>query len=102
MNNEQLWNNVLVEIELAVSKANFNTWFKGTRIIRQEDGTVYISVPNAFAKDWLYNKYHKTLLKSLRALSEHTRSLEYVVSKDEVKQKEAEAPKNSSLGATSE
>lgn len=83
MDNDQLWNNVLVEIELAVSKANFNTWFKDTRILKQEDGVVVVSVPNAFAKDWLLNKYHKTILKSLRSLAENVRALEYLVAKDE-------------------
>ncbi|MES2087938.1 MAG: chromosomal replication initiator protein DnaA [Patescibacteria group bacterium] len=90
MENEQLWNNVLLEIELAVSKANFNTWFKDTRILKQEEGVVFISVPNAFAKDWLFNKYHKTVLKSLRTLAENVRALEYVIAKDDGKRREVE------------
>ena len=91
MDNEHLWNNVLVEIELAVSKANFNTWFKDTRIIKQEDGVVFVSVPNTFAKDWLFNKYHKTILKSLRTLSENIRAVEYFVTKDSGKRHDTEA-----------
>lgn len=102
MDNELLWNNVLLEIELAVSKANFNTWFKDTRILKQDDGTVFISVPNAFAKDWLFNKYHKTILKSLRGLAEHTRSLEYVISKNDGKHKEPEASRGNLLSSTPE
>ncbi|MBU6389943.1 chromosomal replication initiator protein DnaA [Patescibacteria group bacterium] len=89
MENEQLWNSVLVEIELAVSKANFNTWFKDTRILKQEEGVVFVSVPNAFAKEWLYNKYHKTILHSLRTLSSGVRSVEYLITRDGGKQKEA-------------
>ena len=34
----QLWENALVEIELAVSEANFSTWFKGSFILKQEEG----------------------------------------------------------------
>ena len=93
MDNEQLWNNVLVEMELAVSKATFNMWFKDTRISKQENGTVHICVPNAFVKDWLVNKYHKTILKSLRTLSEQVRGIEYFVSKDSAKQKSVENQK---------
>lgn len=88
MDTEQIWNSVLVEIELAVSKATFNTWFKDTRIWKCEEGIVYLSVPNAFVKDWLFNKYHKTILKYLRNLSETVRSIEYTVAKDEGKRKE--------------
>jgi chromosomal replication initiator protein len=99
MDNEQLWNNVLVEIELAVSKANFNTWFKDTWILKQEEGVVFVSVPNTFAKDWLLNKYHKTILKSLRTLSENIRAVEYLVAKDGGKRHEEESPRISSGSA---
>ncbi len=93
MENEQLWNNVLVEIELAVSKANFNTWFKDTRILKQEEGVVFLSVPNAFAKDWLFNKYHKTILKILRVLSANIRAIEYLIAKNDNKSKDLETPR---------
>lgn len=79
----KLWESILAEVELTVSRANFNTWFKDTYIAKEEEGTVYLSVPNAFAKDWLYNKYHNTILKSLRNLSENVRALEYIISKDD-------------------
>ncbi len=86
--NKQLWDSALNEIELGVSRANFSTWFKNTCIIRQEDGVVLLGVPNAFVKDWLYNKYHKIILKSLREYSQNVRSLEYVVSKEQAKTRE--------------
>jgi chromosomal replication initiator protein len=83
--NKTLWNNVLAQIELSISKANFSMWFKDTFIIKQEDGTVYLGVPNVFVKDWLMNKYHKDILKNLRSFGEHIRNVEYVVSKEENK-----------------
>ena len=82
MDNKQLWNSVLSQIEASVSKANFSTWFKNTFIVKQNDGVVYLGVPNEFVKDWLFNKYHKIILKSLRDLSEGVRVLEYVISKE--------------------
>ncbi|MDO8590630.1 MAG: chromosomal replication initiator protein DnaA [bacterium] len=102
MDNEQLWNNVLVEIELAVSKANFNTWFKDTRILKQEEGVISLSVPNAFVRDWLLNKYHKTILKSLRTLSEHTRALEYTIAKEDGKHKDGGVQSGVAPGSTAE
>ncbi len=94
VDNSKLWENVLVEVELAVSKANFSTWFKGTYILKQEEGIVFVSVPNAFVKDWLNNKYHNTILKILRSFSEQVRALEYIVTKEEGRKKESsEAPR---------
>lgn len=81
--NKKLWDNVLVEMELSVSKPNFNTWFRDTSISKVEDGMAQVSVPNNFVKDWLYKKYHSTILKILRATNPSVRSLEYIVSRDD-------------------
>lgn len=75
-----LWKHVLANIESTVSTANFRTWFKGTHIVKIEEGTVFVGVPNLFAKDWLTSKHHKTILKALRELSEIVRSVEYIIS----------------------
>jgi chromosomal replication initiator protein len=83
--NKKLWTSVLSEIELSVSKANFNMWFKDTFINKQEEGTVFVGVPNVFVKDWLINKYHKNILKSLRSFGENIHSIEYLVIKSEGK-----------------
>ncbi len=83
--NKKLWQSVLSEIELSISKANFNMWFKDTFINKQEEGTVFVGVPNVFVKDWLINKYHKNILKSLRSFGEHIHAIEYAVIKAEGK-----------------
>jgi len=79
---KELWDSALTEIELSVSKANFSTWFKNTRITKAEDGVVYVGVPNEFVRDWLTNKYHKFILGALRNLSEKVRGVEYLVVRD--------------------
>ena len=73
---KQLWDNVLVDTELSISKANFNTWFKDTAILRIDEGVVYVNVPNQFVKDWLSTKYHKFILKTLRSFSDRIRHRE--------------------------
>ncbi len=87
-NNTQLWENTLHELENELSRANFSTWFKNTVILRQEDGVVVVGVPNEFVKDWLQNKFHKMILRSLRNLSDHIRGVEYLVHKVEEKKPE--------------
>lgn len=85
---KQLWQSVLVEIELGVSKANFTTWFKDTRIVKEEGGVIVLSVPNAFVKEWLLERYHNTILRSLRELESSIHSVEYVVNKEESRRKD--------------
>jgi len=64
-NQEKIWENVLGELELAISKANFTTWFKNTFIIEIGDDKVIVGVPNTFTKVWLEKKYHDNILTAL-------------------------------------
>lgn len=79
-NEKKLWDAVLVQIELSVSKATFAMWFKDTYIIKIEDGLVCLGVPNTFVKTWLSEKYHNVFLQLLRDLEPSIRSLEYTIS----------------------
>ncbi len=58
-----LWQAVLGEIELSVSRGSFVTWFKNTTLLRQKDGILVIGVPNIFIKQQLELK-HKDLIKA--------------------------------------
>ena len=87
MDNKELWAKAMVDIELEVSKANFSTWFKNTRIVKQDSSTVYIGVQNEFVRDWLINKYNSSILRILRNLSEQIKSVEYIIAKDDAIEK---------------
>ncbi|MBI4592207.1 chromosomal replication initiator protein DnaA [Candidatus Uhrbacteria bacterium] len=69
MNTSELWQAVLGELELTLSKANFTTWFKSTFISQVQDHTIVVGVPNMFTMAWLEKKYTKEILRSL---SEHS------------------------------
>ena len=77
--NKKLWDRVLSDVEMNVSKASFNTWFRDTNIIKYEKGVVFLAVPNEFVKNWLIEKYNKFIIKSLRDLSSNIRSIEYII-----------------------
>ena len=88
MNSQKIWDTALVQIELEVSRPNFTTWFKDTFISKVEEGTVFLSVPNTFVKDWLQTKYHKVILQSLRNVNDVVRALEYSIGQIEKKKVE--------------
>lgn len=81
MNTRELWQSTLAEIELSLSRANYSTWFKNTTIVKFDEGTIYVGVPNEFVKDWLVTKYHSFILKTLRDLNDHVRTVEYCITK---------------------
>lgn len=76
---KKLWDDALVNIELSITSANFKTWFRDTHIISLEDGTVTLGVPSVFVRDWVADKFQALILKTLRELTPHARSIEYAV-----------------------
>jgi chromosomal replication initiator protein len=79
MEKEEIWQSVLAQIQLMTSPANFATWFKNTKISSFENGKVVISVPNSFVKEWLQQKYNKTIFKILKNLIPETKELNYQI-----------------------
>jgi len=88
MDTKELWKNCLSGIEADVSKANFSTWFKNTSILKEEMGVIYVGVPNEFVRDWLKNKYHKLITKTIAEAYENMRAVEYMITKTEAGKQE--------------
>lgn len=88
MDYRQLWDGILAEIELTVSKPAFDTWFKDTHIVKRDDATIILSVPNAFARDMFQSRYHASVLKLLRNKDHTIHAVEYVINRDEPKRRE--------------
>lgn len=65
MRDETLWQAILGEIELTVSRGSFVTWFKNTRILRRNEEELVVGVPNIFAKQQLENKFNLLILDLL-------------------------------------
>lgn len=82
MTNEQLWQAVMGELELSISKASFTTWFKNTSIISIVQEEVTVGVPNGFAKEWLENKYHKFILKAIQKICPQIKKIAYKIGGD--------------------
>lgn len=78
-NNQQIWQAVLGNLELSLSKAKFTTWFSQTSILDQIDDKIVVGVPNTFTKEWLQNKYHQEILKAMRAINPEIKRIEYQI-----------------------
>ena len=77
MNNQQLWQAMLGSLEITLSKGNFNTWFKNTGIIERGEDYIIVGVPSTFTLEWIKNKFHTVLLKSLKTLSPEIKDIKY-------------------------
>jgi len=76
---DELWQAVLSDIELKISRPNFLTWLKNSRLVENQDGVALVALPNNFAKEWVEVKYHKLILGALREFNGSFKNIEYVV-----------------------
>ncbi len=79
MNNEELWQTVLAQIQFSISRANFATWFKNTKIFSKKNGEVLVLVENSFTKEWLDKKYSSLILKILRSLDSEIKNISFLI-----------------------
>ena len=54
MTKEELWQAVLSDIELQISKPNFLTWLKNSRLVENQEGVALVALPNNFAKESIF------------------------------------------------
>ncbi len=87
-----LWQAVLGEIELTVSRGNFVTWFKNTRVLKHKDGTLVIGVPNVFYKQQLERKFNQLITDVLAKNGVKDTNIEYKIHSSAAQSKTADEP----------
>lgn len=78
-NEDRVWQAVLGEIELSVSRGSFVTWFKNTSLTSREDGTLVVQVQNIFAKNQLESKFSDLIKATLEKNGVENPSLSFKV-----------------------
>lgn len=79
MQNDSLWQAVLGEIELSVSRANYVTWFKNTQLVKYDNVSTTIGVPNIFIKQQLERKYTDLISSILGKNGVNPKFIEYKI-----------------------
>lgn len=95
-----LWQAVLGEIELSLSRGNFVTWFKSTQLLQHSDEAAVIGVANIFIKQQLERKYNDLILETLAKNGLKPAKLEYKIIS--VSKSTAEAPTANPLAPVSD
>lgn len=77
MDTGNLWRAVLGEVELAVSKGNYITWFKNTRLLRIKDGCVVVGAQNVFINEQLEKRFNSLISDTLKKHGVKFEKIEY-------------------------
>lgn len=77
MEQDDVWQAVLGELEVTLSRGNFVTWLKNTSLVKAEDGLVVIGVANVFIKQHLQKKYGDLITETLSKHGVKVNQIEY-------------------------
>lgn len=79
MDTASLWQAVLGELEVGLSRGDYITWFKKTRIMKYENGCVTIGVQNVFAKHQFEKRFNDRVTDTLRKNGMEFEKVEYKI-----------------------
>lgn len=63
---DDVWQAVLGELEISVTRPAYLTYFKNTALLKAEDGQVVIGVNNVFVKETIEKKFNDLVLTTLK------------------------------------
>ena len=66
---EQTWDKVASLLRRAVPRQQFETWFRGMRLVSLSPERAELTVPNNFLREWIHRKYFGVLRRALREVS---------------------------------
>lgn len=75
---DEIWKNVLAEIEVQVSKPQYITFFKGTSLLSFENSVATIASPTHMTADYIEKRYYSLIKQSIDKISKENVSLVFV------------------------
>ena len=76
---QEIWEAALGELQLQVSKPNYETWLKDTTGISYKEDTFIIGVPNVFIAEWLRSRLHSLIKRTLTGITGKTVDIQFAV-----------------------
>ncbi len=79
MNANDIWHATLGELQLQMTKATFDTWVRPTHAIAYRDGEMTVGVHSPYAKEWLENRLHTTIARTVTGIVGQSVQVQYIV-----------------------
>jgi len=74
----RLWTRSLEELKLQMTRATFDTWLRGSRVIEAGDGHLTIAVRHAHAVDWLQHRLLPVIERTVARHADGTIDITFV------------------------
>ncbi len=74
----RLWARCLGELQLQMTRATFDAWLQGSRVVKADDGCLTIAVRHAHAVDWLQNRLLPVIQRTVARHADDTVKVTFV------------------------
>jgi chromosomal replication initiator protein len=82
-NPQKIWQAALGELELQMTRATYNTWIRPVSAISYDQDTFVLGTPNGYIKDWLENRLHTPIQRTLSGILGQDVAVQIIVWADE-------------------
>ncbi|MDM8528887.1 chromosomal replication initiator protein DnaA [Anaerolineales bacterium HSG24] len=79
MNNDEIWNEVLGQLETQMAQATFDGWLKNTWLVSYYNQEVIVGTETAFVKDWLENRLFNNISRAVNNVLGHEVAIKFIV-----------------------
>ena len=76
---EELWSIVLGELQVQVSRANYDTWLRDTKGLALTNNTFVVGAPTTFATEWLSKRLTPLVRKTITRVREQDTDIRFTV-----------------------
>jgi chromosomal replication initiator protein len=76
---QAIWEAALGELQLQVSKPNYDTWLKDTTGISYKEDVFVIGVPTVFIAEWLRSRLHSLIKRTLAGITGKTVDIQFAI-----------------------
>jgi chromosomal replication initiator protein len=76
---QRLWETALGQLELKVTRPNFETWLRGTIGLRFEEHALIVGVPSDFALEWLRTRMNGSVSRLVSELAGRQLAIQFEV-----------------------
>ncbi len=66
---EELWQRVLLELEMQMTRATFDQWLRGTRALKLEAERIVVQVRDVYAREWIERRLAQTVIRTVQDIA---------------------------------
>ena len=84
MDKKTLWQNVLSELEIGLTRGTFQAFFKETSLVEFENNVATVGCPSSYVRSLVENRYYSLIKASLDRLTKKNNSLLFVIERKQL------------------